>query len=194
MFIKIDDLNAEKEARRMELQGKEDDLLVAGLNVREMAISRNSSRLHDGGSANHEEDEIMDTRRKRRRILPQKTRPDRDKAILAVDSAEKLRNKMAESQDVRDQERLNLEMSRVVREEKRLALGEQRIKDAASAAEDRNKIEQRRVYLEKRKLEAKRGKAEENNKREQEAAAKRGLGMDVQRNMLELIRVLRHKS
>ncbi|PXF43400.1 hypothetical protein BWQ96_06895 [Gracilariopsis chorda] len=90
----------------------------------------------------------MDTRRKRRRISPRKTRQDMSTAILAVEKAEKLRNKMAERRDVRDQERLSLEMSRVVREEKLLALENQGINNAASTAEDRNKIEQRRVHLE----------------------------------------------
>ncbi|PXF42117.1 hypothetical protein BWQ96_08149 [Gracilariopsis chorda] len=86
-----------------------------------------------------------------------------DKAILAVEKAEELRNKIGERQDVQDQERLSLDMSRVVCEEKLLALEEQRINNAASAADDRIKIEQRRADLEERKLEGVRSKAEENN-------------------------------
>ncbi|PXF43243.1 hypothetical protein BWQ96_07016 [Gracilariopsis chorda] len=194
IVIEIDDFNAEKETARMELQGKEDALLAAGRNVREMAMSRSSSRWHDCGDANDEEEGSMDKRRKRRRISPRKTRQDMDRAILAVEKAEELRNKMAERQDVRDQEHLSLDMSRIVRDEKLLTLEKQRINNAPSAAEDRNEIEQRRVDLEESRLESERSKAEENNKRKREAAAERRLGMEGQRSMLELIRELRHKS
>ncbi|PXF46216.1 hypothetical protein BWQ96_04001 [Gracilariopsis chorda] len=100
IVIEIDDFNGKKEAARMELQGKEEALLAACRNLRDMDKSRSSSRSHDRGDANDEEEESMDRRRKRRRISPRKTRQDMDRAILAVEKAEELRNEMAERQDV----------------------------------------------------------------------------------------------
>lgn len=192
-MTEIDDFKAEKEALKTEAQDKEDALVSAGRVVRDVAMSRSSSRANEDRNSQEGDEEDVIPMRKRRKLSPQNSHHEIAGSIKAVEEEEEHRCQMAERQDARDEERLLLEKSRVDREEKQLMREEKRLETDSRVAQDRNEIERRRVALEERRFDADRRRAECEAKRAEELSAERKVAMEVQKGMLELVRELQRQ-
>lgn len=169
-----DDYKSEKEYLKREAQDKEDDLLVAGDAIRTMAMQRSSLR-NGNASVNdeHSSGSRHEPRSKKRRINHARMNEGVSSAMASLDSAEKSRVQLAEKQDERDTKRLEIEQCRLESEK--------------SAAETRDKLELRRIEIGEQRFS-------EDIRRAEESSKERQMNLEVQRSMLELVRVLQTKK
>jgi len=167
----IEDRKAEKAAAKAEVKAKEEGLLKAGQEIRQMSMARRSGRDSSSADVIELDDESAKTTpSKKRKLNSTQAQQGLSDAIHVLEESELERMKFASRQDERD--------------EKRLLLEQTKMDSDCALAKDRNEIERRRVAVEERRVD-------EDANRAAEAAEERRLNMEVQKTMLEVIKNLR---